>query len=539
MASRRWAANLDMYRKVPVDLLEGTKRGSFMSYFALFIMFALFLAETRSFLSGPILVTDLSLDGSKEKKIRVNFNITMMDMSCDYATVDLVSSLGTEQNVTQHVTKYKLDAEGVRKGYHGRNKNQKDIITSDTLVTETLDELHTNGEDAMSLDATTFEFALEEYSFLFVDFYASWCSHCKALSPTWEALAEVMRIVAEDTVISESLEEGTQLTREQLEEAHKVRLPVMVAKVDCVMHEQLCRDQKISGYPTLRLFADGKFKADYLADREVIEMTHWLASVETELYGNVGIMELVHNVANEYMGTNETLTSMKEIPKTPQRHDPAGKSKEQVEWSEKMSKHRRRTEQLNRKDEDHPGCNLSGFLWVDRAPGNFHIQARSNSHDIAAHMTNVSHEVHHLSFGNPGIKYQVEKGLVTYPPNFLETMNPMDGNVYVNPNEHEAFHHYLKIVTTEFDDPFTNTKKNNLQAYQLQSNSQLSFYRTDIIPEAKFSYDPSPISVYYRKKVKKRWYDYITSLMAIIGGTFTLVGMLEHSVHAMTSKKRR
>lgn len=29
------------------------------------------------------------------------------------------------------------------------------------------------------------------------------------------------------------------------------------------------------------------------------------------------------------------------------------------------------------KDEDHPGCQLSGYLMVDRVPGNFHIKARS------------------------------------------------------------------------------------------------------------------------------------------------------------------
>ncbi len=54
MAAQRWAAGLDMYRKVPIDLLEGTKRGSFMSLFALFVMIALFIAETKSFFSGSM-----------------------------------------------------------------------------------------------------------------------------------------------------------------------------------------------------------------------------------------------------------------------------------------------------------------------------------------------------------------------------------------------------------------------------------------------------------------------------------------------------
>merc|ERR1719215_435637 len=117
--------------------------------------------------------------------------------------------------------------------------------------------------------------------------------------------------------------------------------------------------------------------------------------------------------------------------------------KSKLNGPKKMEKHRRRTNNQQWIEDDHPGCLISGFLWVDRAPGNFHIQARSSTHDIAAHMTNVSHQVHHLSFGNPGVKYQIDKGLIALPDNFLATTAPMDGNAYVNEKEHEAFHHYL------------------------------------------------------------------------------------------------
>ena len=76
-----------------------------------------------------------------------------MDLSCDYATVDIVSPLGTSLNVTSHLSKYSLDAAGVRDRYKGRNQQQNDIILSDSLVVNTIEELHENGEDAVSLDA--------------------------------------------------------------------------------------------------------------------------------------------------------------------------------------------------------------------------------------------------------------------------------------------------------------------------------------------------------------------------------------------------
>jgi thiol-disulfide isomerase/thioredoxin len=193
---RPWAAHIDLYRKIPTDLMVGSRRGSTLSYITLAAMVVLFVAETRAFFSST-LETYLAMDVSGEdKRIRLNFNITMMDLKCDWAVIDVVSVLGHNQNVTAHVTKWNMDSNGVRKGYQGRNRNQKDIDLYDATVTETLEELHENGEDAISLDEKSFQLLKEEHEYFFVDFYASWCSHCRDLAPTWETLAEVVSIAS-------------------------------------------------------------------------------------------------------------------------------------------------------------------------------------------------------------------------------------------------------------------------------------------------------------------------------------------------------
>jgi len=217
-----------------------------------------------------------------ESKIRVNFNITMLDMPCEYAVVDVKSSLGTDQNVMQHVTKYNLDAHGVRARYNSRNKDQQDISLEDALVVDSIEELHANGEDAISLDATTLQYARDEYEFLFVDFYASWCSHCVALAPTWEVLAEAMTSSATLQLNTSQQHHFHSITEDQYKEALKVHMPVVIAKVDCVQHDSLCRQQDIRGYPTLRLFVRGKHDSDYRGDREVLELIHWLEKKEEE-----------------------------------------------------------------------------------------------------------------------------------------------------------------------------------------------------------------------------------------------------------------
>lgn len=77
-------------------------------------------------------------------------------------------------------------------------------------------------------------------------------------------------------------------SKEEYDEALKVKLPVMVAKVDCVVHKDLCFQQQIWAYPTLRLFINGLPVADYKGDRTVLEMVHWLAHVEEQHKKQVG-----------------------------------------------------------------------------------------------------------------------------------------------------------------------------------------------------------------------------------------------------------
>ena len=141
-------------------------------------------------------------------KIRVNFNITMLDLRCEYAVIDVVSVLGTEQNVTgTQVQKHTIDGRGVQQQYVGQNRNQHDIILFDEDITAPLHELHVDGEDAIPLTEALFEEYKNKYEFVFVDFYASWCSHCVQLAPTYETLGTIL-FVCLSVRISRQQDEG-------------------------------------------------------------------------------------------------------------------------------------------------------------------------------------------------------------------------------------------------------------------------------------------------------------------------------------------
>jgi hypothetical protein len=336
------------------------------------------------------------------------------------------------------------------------------------------------------------------------------------LAPAWETLAEVMNVAAEEAVEKAIEAEGHDWTEEEFTVAHKLEIPVMIAKVDCVLHQDLCRRFNVRAYPSLQLFVGGKLEDDYQGHRTVMDMVHWLGDQEEKhKRGIKGKMESMTLVAQDRMDLTEA----------------------ELKWYEEMKRHKSQRSREQWKDDEHPGCQMAGHLMLDRVPGNFHIQARSAHHDLVPHMTNVSHIVHHLSIGEPIVQRLVDTGQRVVPDEVKSKLTPMDGNIYLTQELHEAYHHYLKVVTTNVDGMMANSRR-GLKAYQILGSSQLAFYRNDVIPEAKFIYDLSPISVAYRKTSRK-WYDYLTSLMAIIGGTFTVFGMCESGINAAVARKKR
>jgi len=303
----------------------------------------------------------------------------------------------------------------------------------------------------------------------------------------------------------------------------------VIAKIDCVSHPKVCNEQEdIRAYPTLRLFVDGEpwRSGDYHGHRTMADMVEWLYYAEEQ---HKELLKADGDASTKARTLHEAHTA------AANRLQGEDKTNEEKRWHNHHLDKKRRLHH-DWIDEKHPGCQLSGHLLLDRVPGNFHILASSGHHSLAPHMTNVSHQVHSLTVGDPTAVHKINTlQIKNLPSEVYNKISPMNGNVYTNQNLHEAYHHYLKVVPTQVDGLQIGSRF--LRAYQILPNSQLAYYRTDMVPEAKFVYDLSPIKVSYRKKTRK-WYEYCTSIMAIIGGVFTVVGMIESSVHATVRRRR-
>mmetsp|Transcript_7214 Transcript_7214/g.10753 ORF Transcript_7214/g.10753 Transcript_7214/m.10753 type:complete len:125 (-) Transcript_7214:80-454(-) len=88
-----------------------------------------------------------------------------------------------------------------------------------------------------------FEALAQDGRHTFVKFYAPWCGHCKRLAPTWTDLAK------------------------QYEGHEKVR----IAKVDCTQQKDICTQQGVRGYPTLKMFKDGGSEGEKYQGRRTME----------------------------------------------------------------------------------------------------------------------------------------------------------------------------------------------------------------------------------------------------------------------------
>mmetsp|Transcript_84860 Transcript_84860/g.216139 ORF Transcript_84860/g.216139 Transcript_84860/m.216139 type:complete len:472 (-) Transcript_84860:67-1482(-) len=175
------------------------------------------------------------------------------------------------------------------------------------------------------------------------------------------------------------------------------------------------------------------------------------------------------------------------------------------------------------------GCQVQGTLRVPRVPGHFLLQAEAfGDVNVNPALTNVSHRVNHLSFGEKDAKKFAERSNI--PAEMITHITPLDGKNFIVDRFHEAPQHYLKVVSTH-------VQGKSAVFYQMTHTDRVRRLRkenTEGAPQARFTYDFSPMSVVVKPK-SKRWYEFLTSLFAILGGTYTIVELTSGAVDTVST----
>lgn len=140
---------------------------------------------------------------------------------------------------------------------------------------------------------------------------------------------------------------------------------------------------------------------------------------------------------------------------------------------------------------------MVGFVDVPRVAGTLHIHAgRSATQDIELAYTNVSHQIHSLSFGKSTPEHMplVQK---KYPD--LSERLQLAGESYnfVTKKMHHAPVHNLQIVPTHIE-------QEDMRLYQITHQYREAALSKTATPSAKISFDIAPVQVVW-SLTEKRW----------------------------------
>ena len=173
------------------------------------------------------------------------------------------------------------------------------------------------------------------------------------------------------------------------------------------------------------------------------------------------------------------------------------------------------------------GCNLSGHFFVDAVPGSFLITSGYYGNTVQRLATegilkiNAQHRINEISFGDTSDRFIIWN-------NFGKSIAKLSYTLNNVKKQYEKltsiYQYYLKIVPTKYI-----TFKKQINDYQYTYNSYAE-HGIQEMPSMHFRYDLSPITVEY-KLHKETFLNFIINICAILGGVFTVTGIIDAIIH--------
>ncbi|KAK7257327.1 hypothetical protein RIF29_31213 [Crotalaria pallida] len=264
---------------------------------------------------------------------------------------------------------------------------------------------------------------------------------------------------------------------------------ILVAKVDCTQEGDLCRSHHIQGYPSIRIFRKGSdVRSEHGHEHE-------------SYYGDRDTESLVKMLES-------LVISLPTESQKPALEDKSHNTKRPAPSS--------------------GGCRIEGYVRVKKVPGNLIISARSDAHSFDASQMNMSHVVHHLFFGRK-ISAMTMNDVKRLLPYIGSSHDRLKGRSFINTRDFEGnvtIEHYIQTVKTEV---ITRQGHKLVEEYEYTAHSSVA-HSLDI-PVAKFHIELSPMQVLITEN-QKSFSHFITSVCAIIGGVFTVAGILDSILHS-------
>merc|ERR1711959_187643 len=387
-------------------------------------------------------------------------------------------------------------------------------------------------EAAVEITPTNYDEVVKRFPLIVLDFHAPWCSHCKAFAPTYEAVSYIFNIAPHVPDLEKQghsktghaeqipslpkvLEAGK--SAEYFSENFPIHQKMLMGQVNCFKYEEFCAMHGVAGYPSVRVIrsgkdsvVDGMYEA-YQGQRTVKGMAIYLTLLAQD---HIGL-----DFFRLDPGEMRRKGSSSHSPKVPrQRARLPGPGNEAAVY------------QMN-------GCNIVGHVSGRRVPGILRFSLEGDSSFDARHV-NMSHVIHHFSFG-PRLDDKWHKYLLKYNqahPRKEERL-PQVGwryeQTFTSNRPFMTYEHFARVVSTTFK--YLNGV--DFPAYEFSVSSNSFTHGKDTVeadpseheralPSVAFRYDLSPLQIFITE-TRMGIGQYVVILCAIIGGVYTIAGILD------------
>lgn len=176
------------------------------------------------------------------------------------------------------------------------------------------------------------------------------------------------------------------------------------------------------------------------------------------------------------------------------------------------------------------GCNIQGYISVSKVAGNVHFAPGQSYQQKSIHLHdlqpfgknfafNISHVIHNLSFG------------FEYPGMY----NPLDSHLEIDQlgsttSGNTMYQYFIKIVPTQYwkvNGAVLKSNQYSVTKHQRQVKMSIS---ENGLPGVFFIYDINPMMIQI-KEFRKSFLHFLTGICAIIGGIFTVAGMIDAFIY--------
>lgn len=162
------------------------------------------------------------------------------------------------------------------------------------------------------------------------------------------------------------------------------------------------------------------------------------------------------------------------------------------------------------------GCRMESHFLINKVPGNFHVS--THSAESQPENPDMTHIIHKVRFG-----MDLQEG-----KDVSGSFNPLEG-LDKTKSQAIATHDYIvKIVPSVYEDSRGNLRYPYQYTFSYRDVIQYG-HGGRMMPAIWFRYDLSPITVRYKEK-RKPFYTFLTTVCAIVGGTFTVAGILDSCI---------